>query len=273
MTCPHCAATTTRELSKRTQLGYRTFRCSGCQRQFNERTSSPYNYLEFPTDIVLLVVLWRLRYKLSLRDLAEMFLERGFEFTHEAVREWEARFAPLLADQLRSKRKGQAGRSWYVDETYIKVSGAWKYLYRAIDRDGNLVDVRLNEHRDLDGAKQFFRQAVATVGHAPDRVTTDGHDSYPRAICETLGEDVVHRTSPYLNNRLEQDHRGIKQRYYPMRGFGTIAAAARFCRGFDEQRQYFRMRTAMCQRVPPLAEQRREYYARFRALMGELAAA
>jgi putative transposase len=74
MTCPHCAAITTTELTKRTQLGYRIFRCSACRRQFNQRTATPYNYLEFPTDIVLLVVLWRLRYKLSLRDLAEMFL-------------------------------------------------------------------------------------------------------------------------------------------------------------------------------------------------------
>jgi transposase-like protein len=273
MTCPHCTATTTTELRKRTQLGYRIFRCAACRRQFNARTGTPYNYLELPTDIVLLVVLWRLRYKLSLRDLAEMFLERGFTFTHEAVREWEARFAPLITDQLRRKRKGQAGRSWYVDETYIKVSGGWMYLYRAIDRDGNLVDIRLSEHRDMDGAKQFFHQAVETVGHAPDRVTTDGHDSYPRAIRETLGEDVVHRTTPYLNNRLEQDHRGIKQRYYPMRGFGNVDAATRFCRGFDEQRQYFRMRTTMRQRIPRLAEQRRAYCARFQALMGELAAA
>jgi transposase-like protein len=82
----------TRELSKRTCLGYRIFRCSACQRTFNERTATPFNFLEYPTDIVLLVVLWRLRYKLSLRDLAEMFLERGWEFTHEAVRDWEARF-------------------------------------------------------------------------------------------------------------------------------------------------------------------------------------
>ena len=89
MSCPHCAATTTTELTKCTQLGYRCFRCAACRRQFNERTGTPYNYLEFPTDIVVLVVVWRLRYKLSLRDLAEMFLERGFEFTHEAVREWK----------------------------------------------------------------------------------------------------------------------------------------------------------------------------------------
>src|SRR3712207_3641511 len=107
MTCPHCGATTTTELTKRTQLGYRTFRCSACRRQFNERTGTPFTHLEFPTDIVLLVVLWRLRYQLSLRDLAEMFLERGFACTHEAVRAWEARCAPLIADQLRAKRTGQ----------------------------------------------------------------------------------------------------------------------------------------------------------------------
>ena len=163
-------------------------------------------------------MLWRLRYKLSLRDLAEMLVERGFEFTHEAVREWEARFASLIADHLRTRRRGQAGRSWYVDETYVNVKGKWCYLYRAIDRDGNLVDSMLSEKRDMEAAKRFFQQAVDVVGHAPERVTTDGHDSYPRAIRETLGNDVLHRTNHYLNNRLEQDHRGIKQRYYTLNG-------------------------------------------------------
>ncbi len=125
MPCPYCAATATTERPKRTTLGYRTFRCRGCRRGFNERTGTPFNHLQYPTDVVLLVVLWRLRYKLSLRDLAEMFLPRGVVFTHEAVRDWEARFAPLLAARLRAERRGQTGRSWYVDETYVKVHGAW----------------------------------------------------------------------------------------------------------------------------------------------------
>ena len=272
MTCPHCAATITTELTKRTQLGYRAFRCSACRRQFNERTGTPFNYLEYPTDLVLFVVLWRLRYKLSLRDLAEMFLTRGFVFTHETVRDWEARFAPLLAEHLRAKRRGQAGRSWYVDETYVKVNGAWCYLYRAIDREGALVDARLSETRDMEGAQRFFRQAIETVGHRPDRVTTDGHDAYPRAIRETLGDDVTHRYSRYLNNRTEQDHRGIKQRYYPMRGFGSVESAARFCPAFEEQRQYFRARRTMGERVA-LAEQRRLFRERWATLLSEVLAA
>jgi putative transposase len=215
MNCPYCLSTATTQLARKTSLGYLTFRCSQCGRKFNERTGTPYNHLQYPTDIVLLVVLWRLRYKLSLRDLAEMFLVRGFEFTHEAVRDWEARFAHLVTQHLRTRRRGKAGRSWYTDETYVKVGGKWHYLYRAIDRDGNLVDSMLSERRDMEAAKQFFKGARDVVGHKPARVTTDGHDSYPRAIRRILGRKVEHRTSKYLNNRLEQDHRGIKQRYYP----------------------------------------------------------
>ena len=108
--------------------------------------------------------------------------------------------------------------SWYVDETYIKVSGRWCYLYRAVDRTGALVDVMLSETRDMAAAEKLFRSAKAVTGVTPARVTTDGHDSYPRrAIRSQLGVDVRHRNSQYLNNRIEQDHRGIKSRYGPMR--------------------------------------------------------
>src|SRR6266487_3620395 len=107
----------------------------------------------------------------------------------------------------------------------------------------------------MEAAQRFFKQAVEVVGHAPERVTTDGHDSYPRAIRETLGSEVLHRTNRSLNNRLEQDHRGIKQRSFPMRGFGSVSSASRFCRAFDEVRQFFGVRTTMKQHVS-LAEQR-----------------
>jgi len=260
--CPHCATTATTEQARRTALGYRTFRCGRCRRIFNERTGSPYNHLQYPTDLVLLVVLWRLRYKLSLRDLAELFL----------VRDWEARFAPLLTTRLRAKRRGQGGTKWHADETYVKVNGAWCYLYRAIDREGNLVEVLLREKRDMAAAQRFFAAALDAAGHAPEQVTTDGHDAYPRAIRETLGPGVRHRTSRYMNNRIEQDHRGVKQRYYPMRGFGSFVSAARFCPAFEEQRQYFRAVRQSGDRVS-LAERRHRFQERWAAVMVELAAA
>jgi putative transposase len=96
----------------------------------------------------------------------------------------------------------------------------------------------LSEHRDMASAKRFFIQAREAVGHRPTKVITDGHDSYPRAVRRIFGRKVEHRTNRYLNNRLEQDHRGIKQRYYPVRGFGSFQLASRFCTAYDEQRDY-----------------------------------
>ena len=175
MNCPHCTATVTRKRAKKTKLGYMTFFCPHCRCTFNERTGTPFNFLEFPTDVILLAVLWRLRYKLSLRDVAEMFLARGFTFTHEAIRDWETRFAPLIAQQLRNKRHGQAGKSWYVDETYIKVHGKWCYLYRAIDHDGNLVDSRFEREAEYGGGQAVF-QAGGCCGWPCSR---SGNDRWP----------------------------------------------------------------------------------------------
>ena len=219
-----------------------------------------------------LVVLWRVRYKLSLRDLPEMFLERGLVFTHEAVREWEAQLAPLLSETLRKHRRGRIGRSWYVDETFIKVKGRLVYLYRAIDRDGNLVDVLLSEKRDKAAAQAFFRSARTVTGRVPERVTSDGHDAYPGAIKAELGEEVRHRTNRYLNNHLEQDHRGIKQRIRPMGGFKSVESAQRFCRVHDEVRNFLRPRSCRNE-VVSLAQRRLLYTARTRVLLTSLAAA
>jgi putative transposase len=112
MGCPQCEAADTIERRERTELGYRRFRCRTCKREFNERTGTHFNHLQYPPDVVCLVVRWRVRYKVSLRDLPEMFLERGLVFTHEAVREWEAQLAPLLSEMLREHRRGRIGRSW-----------------------------------------------------------------------------------------------------------------------------------------------------------------
>src|SRR4051794_32577670 len=253
MDCVACGSTAVTERPERTAQGYRRFCCRTCSKQCNERSGTVLNHAQYPSDVIALVVLWRLRYRLTLRDLSEMFLVRGIVFSHEAVREWEAKLAPLLADELRRRRHGKGGagrRRWHVDETYLKVGGRWAYLYRAIDRDGNLVDTMLSEHRDMAAAQAFFRSARAVTGVTPDQVTTDGHGSYPRAIRSTLGRHVAHRTSTYKNNRLEQDHRGVKGRIRCMRGFKDFGAAARFCRGYDELRAFLRLRTRHNQPVP-----------------------
>jgi putative transposase len=250
--CPSCRSTAVQERPERTAQGYRRFRCLDCTKQFNERSSGLLNRTQYPSDVIALVVLWRLRYKLSLRDLAEMFLIRGFVFSYEAVRDWEAKLTPALAEELRRSRKGKVGRSWYTDETYIRVHGRWKYLYRAIDRDGALVDVMLSEHRNLAAAKRFFRSAKAVTGVITDRVTTDGHDAYPRAIRLELGSCVWHRTNSYLNNRLEQDHRGIKGRWRPMLGFKSVPSARRYCRGYDNSGTFCALVLACASTLPPL---------------------
>lgn len=151
MNCPHCSSTRTTQLQRTTDLEYFVFRCKDCCHMFNERTGTPFNFIEVPTDIIFQVLLCRLRYKLSFRDIAEFFLLRGFEFTHETVHDWEERFAPIFADQLRAKRQGKVGKVWFVDETYIRVKGKWCYLYRGIDEDGNLVDVRGGKTQVVNG--------------------------------------------------------------------------------------------------------------------------
>src|SRR3954464_11722271 len=175
MQCLECGSEAVTERPERTAQGYRRFRCRHCGKQFNERSGTLLNRTQYPSDVIALVVLWRLRYKLSLRDLPEMFAVRGIVFSYEAVRDWEAKLTPALAEDLRRRRRGKVGRSWYVDETYLKVHGRWCYLYRAIDRNGNLVDVLFSEHRDMAAAQAFFRSAKRH--HA-----RPGHDRRPRQL-------------------------------------------------------------------------------------------
>ncbi|HYF90143.1 IS6 family transposase [Azospirillum sp.] len=272
MRCPHCSSTATTERSDRTAQGYRRFRCRGCGRQFNERTGSLLNRLQVPTDVAFLIVLWRLRMKLSLRDFAEVLLLRGLAFSHEAVRDWEAKLAQLLTEALRKRRKGKIGRSWYVDETYLQIAGQWHYLYRAIDTDGNLVDVYLSAPRNQAAAEAFFHSAVDVIGIIPETITTDKYAGYPPALEEVFGDDVKHRTSKFKNNHLEQDHRGIKGRTRPMRGFQTQTSAHRFCRAHDEVRDFLRPATKRKQHVPA-ARRRAIHVQRVAALRDMLAVA
>jgi putative transposase len=183
-------------------------------------------------------------------------------------RKVHAGFGPAAEGSTRGKLWASASADWH----YIKVKGRSVYLYRAIDRDGNLVDVLLSEKRDKAAAESFFRSARTVTGRVPERVTSDGHDAYPGAIKAAFGEEVRHRTNRYLNNHLEQDHRGIKQRIRPMGGFKSVASATRFCQAHDEVRNFLRPRSRRNE-IISLAQRRVLYTARTRILLTSLAAA
>ncbi len=158
------------------------------------------------------------------------------------------------------KPSASASSNWH----YVKVKGQWCYLYRAMDQDGNLVDSRLSEHRDLAAAKAFFEQ-TQDVAESPESVVTDGLRSYPRAIAEVLGPEVEHEPVSCTANRIEQDHRGIKHRYYPTLGFHNFDAAQRFCRVVEEVRNFLRPRRWMGEKVS-LAERRAHFLQRVEEL-------
>ena len=149
--------------------------------------------------------------------------------TTGSVYRWVQRFLPLFGEAARAHRR-PIGTRWHVDETYVRLHGRWTYVYRAIDQDGQVVDVYFSERRNAQAAQTFFMRAIAETGVTPTRVTTDKAKCYPPALRVVL-PDVEHRRSRYLNNGLERDHSHFKQRLYPMRGFKQPAAADIFGRG------------------------------------------
>ena len=212
---------------------------------------TPFNFIEVPTDIIFQVLLCRVRYKLSYRDVAEFFLLRGFQFTHETVQFLGGTISTLiLQSRYGGSGRGNVGKIWLVDETYVKVHGQWCYLYRGIDEDGNLVDVRLSKTRDMAGTKAFFAQAIGLHEESPDKVATDGLASYPRAIEEELGKDSRARGAP-LHRQSGGAEPSAHQASLLSRllGFGEFEAAQRFCRAVDEVGNFLRPRSRMAEFV------------------------
>jgi transposase-like protein len=157
-----------------------------------------------------------LRFGLSYRDLEELLAERGVEVDHVTVYRWVVRFTLLLADAARPCRHA-VGNRWQVDETYVKVAGQWRYVYRAIDQFGQVVDVFVSVRRDATAARGFFERAIGATKTPPTEVVTDLAPVYP-AVLEGLLPMAWHRTERYANNRVEADHGRLKARLRPMRG-------------------------------------------------------
>src|SRR3989338_8327866 len=257
MNCPHCESKNTVALKQTTTLGYKQFRCHQCNRQFNERSGTIYNFLEFPTDVVMLTVFYYYRFKNSLVDVTEHMLLRRFSLSHETVRVWSQKIGTEISLKFRSRRRAKCGRKWHMDITYLKMQGRDMYLYRAIDKEGNLIDVYLSDKRDKKSAKQFFKNCFKTTGIMPIQITTDKEPAFPDAIAQSLGKKVKHRDSKYMNNRLEQNHRGTKSRTNVMKGFKDSWCAMIFCHVFEEIRQFFYMPNKTT------AEKRRIFASRF----------
>jgi transposase-like protein len=171
----------------------------------------------FPPDVIVVAVRWYLRFGLSYRDVEELLTERGVEVDHVTVYRWVQRFTPLVAEVARPCRH-RVGDRWQVDETYVKVAGRWRYVYRAIDQFGQVIDVLVSSQRDAKAARRFFEQAIGTTKVTPVEVVTDKAAIYPIALDELLPA-AWHRTDQYANNRVEADHGRLKARLRPMCGF------------------------------------------------------
>ncbi len=173
--------------------------------------------------MIVVAVRWYLRFNLSCRDVEELLIERGVEADHVTVYRWVQRFTPLMADAARWCRHAPGDR-WHVDETFIKVNGVWRYVYRAIDQYGQVIDVLVSVRRDADAARRFFQRTLSALKVTPREVITDAAAVYP-AVLDELIPSAWHHVEQHANNPIEADHSQLKHRLRPMRGLQTDRTA------------------------------------------------
>ena len=180
----------------------------------------------FPPDVILMGIRWYLAYPLSTRHVEELMEERGVSVDHSTVNRWVVKYSPQLEAEFH-RRKRPVWTSWRMDETYIKVKGVWRYLYRAVDKFGKTIDFLLTKQRDKKAARRFLNKAIGRHG-VPEKITIDGSDANAAAIKsynEDHGSSIEIRQVKYLNNIVEQDHRGVKRLTQPMLGFQAFDSA------------------------------------------------
>ena len=180
----------------------------------------------FPKEVILMGVRWYVAYPLSTRHVEELMEERGVDVDHSTINRWTIKYSPLL-EEVFHLRKRPVWVSWRMDETYVKVKGQWRYLYRAVDKTGQTIDFLLTEERDKQAAKRFLTKAIRRHG-VPETITIDGSAANEAAIKSYNAEHgtaIAVRKVKYLNNIVEQDHRGVKRITRPMLGCKAFDAA------------------------------------------------
>jgi len=197
-----------------------------------------YKNHRYPVEVISHCVWLYFRFPLSYREVEELMLERGVVVSHESVRRWCVKFGQAYANSLR-RRHPQPGDKWHLDEVFIKIGGEQKYLWRAVDADGNVLDILVQNRRDKAAARRFFRRLLKRTGQLPRVMITDKLKSYGAAHREVM-PSVEHRSHKGLNNRAENSHQPTRQRERAMKGFRSQGAAQRFLSAFTGISPHFR---------------------------------
>jgi putative transposase len=200
--------------------------------------SPSYKNHRYPVEIISHCVWLYFRFPLSFREVEEMMLERGVVVSYETVRRWCGKFGQTYANALR-RRRPRPGDKWHLDEVFIKIQGVQKYLWRAVDQNGNVLDILVQNRRDKAAARRFFRRLLTTTGQVPRVIVTDKLKSYGAAHHEVM-PSVEHRAHKGLNNRAENSHQPTRQRERAMKGFRTAGGAQRFLSAFTGISPHFR---------------------------------
>ncbi len=219
------------------EQGRQRYRCGGCGRTFTSRTATPFSGYRWPWVVIGMAVRWYTCYRLSTANVRDLLAERYIDVSERTVLGWVHTFGPLLAAEGRRQAR-PLGTRWWCDETYVRVGGEGTYLYRAVDEDGQVVDVLLRSQRDLASAKAFFAQAVTRCSATPGVVITDKHPAYPRAIREQIPQarhirTGLHRASGPTCLPIERLHVPIKDRLRPMRGLQSIRTGQRIVESIE----------------------------------------
>ncbi len=235
-TCPYCSATRTHK-DGRDRAGKQRYRCSACQRSFTDRTGTPFTHHRWPRDVIVMTVRWYFSYRLSAANVRNLLAERGLDVSLQTVADWVQKFSVLLAAAGRRHARTPGSR-WFVDETYVRVGTKWTYLYRAVDEAEQVVDVLLRGRRDLESAEAFFVQAIKRRGVVPEKVVTDKHRAYLRAVRQHAPNAKhrrtgLHRKRALTTKPIERSHVPVKDRLRAMRSLGSVPTGQQLLEGIE----------------------------------------